>query len=473
MYHPAGSQSVAALHGLAASRGQNCLAGDRRAIAFQRSSRSLVRKWSFHAARLNFPRGEPLEPSFCIALRALSLSAARLCGPLPNRVLSWSSFITPSSRQCRRFSMAQCWRTTSLNRSGAKAVLSRQCAVSVLVLSAVSRTRCTLPMAASPGPWCSFLQPANLGGDGRRAGFNPPVIALHSRSGGHRLALRTSSRRRTSSCSVPWLASSASAKSPLFDDLSGNGALAVGRVGDHGGAFQRQHGQQLRHGGDLVRLDIGGDPRQHQTLLRAPGADHVQSRFAAGPVERAAQNLPIDGGHALALRGKSRHELLERTAKLLRIESANDRRRDSGAFRCGHGPAPPSRRSGVGFGRRDGRGSRARVFHRPRQPGLVVLDCEHVVRAAILYRGRNGGRFQLASMVTVQPFSARVESGSGIAVISLDFSAVARCPSTRPVPAAKADTRCSAVRPTPPERRLVLPSMATISSPRAGKTLFT
>jgi hypothetical protein len=76
-------------------------------------------------------------------------------------------------------------------------------------------------------------------------------------------------------------------------------------------------------------------------------------------------------------------------------------------------------------------------------------------------------------MVTVQPFSARVESGSGIAVISLDFSAVARCPSTRPVPAAKADTRCSAVRPTPPERRLVLPSMATISSPRAGKTLFT
>jgi hypothetical protein len=190
MYHPAGSQSVAALHGLAASRGQNCLAGDRRAIAFQRSSRSLVRKWSFHAARLNFPRGEPLEPSFCIALRALSLSAARLCGPLPNRVLSWSSFITPSSRQCRRFSMAQCWRTTSLNRSGAKAVLSRQCAVSVLVLSAVSRTRCTLPMAASPGPWCSFLQPANLGGDGRRAGFNPPVIALHSRSGGHRLALR-------------------------------------------------------------------------------------------------------------------------------------------------------------------------------------------------------------------------------------------------------------------------------------------
>src|ERR1035441_9691662 len=59
-----------------------------RAIAFQNSVKRLVRKESSHPARLNFPRREPFEPSFCIALRAICLSTARLCGPLPNRVLS-------------------------------------------------------------------------------------------------------------------------------------------------------------------------------------------------------------------------------------------------------------------------------------------------------------------------------------------------------------------------------------------------
>jgi hypothetical protein len=42
---------------------------------------------------------------------------------------------------------------------------------------------------------------------------------------------------------------------------------------------------------------------------------------------------------------------------------------------------------------------------------------------------------------------------------------------TEVAPAAKAETRCSAVASTPPERRLVLPSMATISAPRTGKRL--
>lgn len=37
-----------------------------------------------------------------------------------------------------------------------------------------------------------------------------------------------------------------------------------------------------------------------------------------------------------------------------------------------------------------------------------------------------------------------------MAVISLDFAAVARWPSTSPAPAAKAETRCSAVVSTPP-----------------------
>ena len=77
----------------------------------------------------------------------------------------------------------------------------------------------------------------------------------------------------------------------------------------------------------------------------------------------------------------------------------------------------------------------------------------------------------IASMVTLQPVSDSVESNSGMAVISLDLTAVARCPSTSPAPAAKAETKCSAVASTPPDRRLVLPSTATISVPRAGKML--
>ncbi len=91
-----------------------------RAIALQNRLKSLVRKPSFHAARLNLPRREPFGPSFCMCR-----STARLCGPFPNRVLSWSSVMTTSSRQCSRFSTPQCWRTTSLNRSGDRAVLSR------------------------------------------------------------------------------------------------------------------------------------------------------------------------------------------------------------------------------------------------------------------------------------------------------------------------------------------------------------
>jgi len=59
-----------------------------RAIAFQNMARRRVRNASSHAARLNFPRREPLDPSFWNALRTICLSTARLCGPWPSRVLS-------------------------------------------------------------------------------------------------------------------------------------------------------------------------------------------------------------------------------------------------------------------------------------------------------------------------------------------------------------------------------------------------
>src|ERR1700730_9686969 len=49
-------------------------------------------------ALLILPRRDPLPPSFCMTFN----------------VLSWSSFMTTSSRQCSWFSTAQCERTTSL-----------------------------------------------------------------------------------------------------------------------------------------------------------------------------------------------------------------------------------------------------------------------------------------------------------------------------------------------------------------------
>jgi hypothetical protein len=59
-----------------------------RAITFQNSSKSRNRYSSSHPARLNLPRKEPFEPSFCMALMAIWRSTARLCGPCPMRVRS-------------------------------------------------------------------------------------------------------------------------------------------------------------------------------------------------------------------------------------------------------------------------------------------------------------------------------------------------------------------------------------------------
>jgi len=59
-----------------------------RANAFQNISNNRWRKSSSHPARLNFPRREPFDPSFCMALMAMCRSTARLCGPFPMRVRS-------------------------------------------------------------------------------------------------------------------------------------------------------------------------------------------------------------------------------------------------------------------------------------------------------------------------------------------------------------------------------------------------
>jgi hypothetical protein len=106
----------------------------------------------------------------------------------------------------------------------------------------------------------------------------------------------------------------------LVDDLKGDVALAVERVHGRDAALQGQHLQKLGTRRDLVRLGIGCDLAEHQTLLAAPGADHVQSRFGARTVERSAQDLAVNRDNALAGLGKARHDVLKAAPKLLRLQ---------------------------------------------------------------------------------------------------------------------------------------------------------
>jgi hypothetical protein len=108
----------------------------------------------------------------------------------------------------------------------------------------------------------------------------------------------------------------------LLDDLPGDLALAIERVDGHDTALKPEHLQQFRHRRDLIRLGVGGNLRQHQPLLAAPGRHHVQRRLAARRVERASQHLAIDRHDTLAGLGKPRHEALETVAELLSVEQA-------------------------------------------------------------------------------------------------------------------------------------------------------
>jgi hypothetical protein len=49
-----------------------------RVIAFQKAASNWPRKASSHPARLNFPRRDPFDPSFCITFRAMWRRMARL-----------------------------------------------------------------------------------------------------------------------------------------------------------------------------------------------------------------------------------------------------------------------------------------------------------------------------------------------------------------------------------------------------------
>ena len=64
--------------------------------------------------------------------------------------------------------------------------------------------------------------------------------------------------------------------------------------------FSDKQLQQLRNGGDLVRLGVRGDLRQHEALIAAPGGDHVERRLAAGLVEGTTQHLAVWGAVRLS-----------------------------------------------------------------------------------------------------------------------------------------------------------------------------
>ena len=69
----------------------------------------------------------------------------------------------------------------------------------------------------------------------------------------------------------------------------------------------------------------------------------------------------------------------------------------------------------------------------------------------------------MASMVMMAPWMSMRRSNSGMAVISLDLSSQATCPSDKPSWLAQTLTECSAPSPLALSwlRRLVLPSMAS------------
>lgn len=59
-----------------------------RGSAFQNSAINWAIYWSSQAARMNLPRSEFFDLSFCMTLSAIWRSTARLCGALSRRVLS-------------------------------------------------------------------------------------------------------------------------------------------------------------------------------------------------------------------------------------------------------------------------------------------------------------------------------------------------------------------------------------------------
>jgi hypothetical protein len=101
--------------------------------------------------------------------------------------------------------------------------------------------------------------------------------------------------------------------------------LAVEGIGRDDGVLEREHGQEPRHRGDLVRLAVDRELPQDQPLLDRPGAHQMQRRGGSGPVEGAAWRLAVERHHAArAGPGEALHERQEAGPELRRVEQPED-----------------------------------------------------------------------------------------------------------------------------------------------------
>jgi hypothetical protein len=88
----------------------------------------------------------------------------------------------------------------------------------------------------------------------------------------------------------------------LFE-LSGDLLLAAHRVDGGRRALQREQIQQIRDRRDLVGFVRHFRLREHQSLTRVPGRDHVDGRLGAALLIRATQGLAVDGHDVPCWRG--------------------------------------------------------------------------------------------------------------------------------------------------------------------------
>jgi hypothetical protein len=174
---------------------------------------------------------------------------------------------------------------------------------------------------AQTGPLMLVLQPADRRRNHTGAGFDTAVISVHGGVDGGRLAVRIVEEQTDIGVQRALVSFERQGiVATLIDDLLGDVALAVERVDGHDCVLESKQFQELGHCGDFVRVGVGGDLREHEALIAAPGADHVQGRLGAGRIERPTQHFAVDRDDALAGLGKARHELLEAGTELVGIK---------------------------------------------------------------------------------------------------------------------------------------------------------
>jgi hypothetical protein len=107
-----------------------------------------------------------------------------------------------------------------------------------------------------------------------------------------------------------------------FDDSPGDVALAIECVGRNNRAFQGQELQKAHYRRSLAGFIFDGHLREHQAIVAASGADHVQSGARTIRVGSSAQGLSVDRDDAAAGFAETRDEFLEAPAELVRVEPA-------------------------------------------------------------------------------------------------------------------------------------------------------